>query len=609
MSRKRPRIEGINTFGNSEEKGTGDVPATSIYSTYPLESTILLDMGNVATGSACIGKVDSISMNASVSSGSELFQYNRYFWNKDIFTFNYSNCLGMVAIAHHYKDFNTRVGKTWFVFYPIFLPRVALATYQAVTTGLDLTHDPAKRKYLIADLLYYLNGCFTSYNYDTLPTSVADGVLFEAYPPQFPLQGGPSLYAYNIKGFLERPTANNPEFPIFQDAKQPPLKWVYMSSNSQIGLVRNPAYWNNTSPGALALDQDIAFQIVTPEEFMFRGPGNIANEILSSVIVAGTVGYISRATVNVGVNSTFDNSSANTTNYEKGWCSQGCYATGFGQSTRNSTPDHIVFSDVYGTQENREALFAQTRFPLSDSWIPHDTIDEFETWAKGNLLERYFVFAKKICSLLPSRFYTVDSDILTRDQRMQPVSNNILLGVSSVMGLEYMDLNYTRTRVDSTAADDTCVNHLNPFYTIQSVDLYMRDEFGGYLQNYRSPSNFPMRFSDGNDPYTSAQSNYEHYSGDYLFKAIEGADCFENGKFLIPAWLAALNPNTSGGNTQPLISSFSTYMVQALYGLFHCTSGRRSLAGLPTSATIPDNFSPNIPISGNLIHFGRVLGN
>lgn len=425
-NRKRPRIESINTFGNGEHKGSGDTPAESFYSTYPLESTILLDMGGVPTGSTCIGKVDSISMNASVSSGSEVFQYNRYFWNKDIFTFNYSNCLGMVAVAYHYKDFNLKIGKTWFVFYPIFLPRVALATYQAVSSGLDLTHDPVKRKYLIDDLLYYLNGCFTSYNYDTLPDSVTDGVLFEAYPPQFPLQGGPSLYAYNTKGFLVRPTANNSEFPIFQDLVEPPLKWVYMSSNSQIGLVRNPAYWNNIPTGTLSLDQDIAFQIVTPEEFMFRGPGNIGNEIISSVLVAGTAGYQAPARVNVGVNSTYDNSSINMSNYEKGWCSQGCYATGFGQSTMNSTPDHIVFSDVYGTQAERETLFEQTRFPLADVWIPHDTAEEFDVWAKGNLLERYFVFAKKICSLLPCRFYTVDSEILTRDQRMQPVSNNLI---------------------------------------------------------------------------------------------------------------------------------------------------------------------------------------
>ncbi len=611
-SRKRLRIDSINPI--ESVRGT-DSAATTIYTTYPLESTLLLNTGGIASGNSCIGKLESIPMNADISLGSKLFQYNRYFWNKDIFTFNYSNCCAMIAIAFH--QILEGQGITYFLFYPIFLPRTALATYQAVTSGVQLTKDPVKRKALMDDLLYYLNGSFTSFNYDTLrPWPLATWV---DYPPAWKLQGGPSLYGANYKGFLQRPTANNPYFPIFQDngGLEPPLKWIYTSSNNQLGLARNPGYWDQ--PG-IPDGADIAFQIVSPEEFMFRGLNNPTNIITSSVnIPVFGVGFKPKATYNLAVKSTFDNidDTNSESQYEKGWCSQGCYATGFGQSRgKSASSSHIIFSDIYETSEARKTLFEQTCFPPYDAPLAHDST-QFISWASSFQLVRDVVVARKICSLIPTRFYTVASDILTRDQRIRPLSNNPTLSSPSNMCIEYMDLDFIRTKVDSTALNDTVVSHLNPYYSLQSVDLYMKDEFGEFLQNFRGPSGYHLTFSGDlpnvTPPYPSSfLDNYKLYSGDYLLDAIEGGDCFDflnvTGIYVIPGWLAAQNPNTTDGNIQPLIGPFSSYLVQCLYGLFHC-NGMPSLAGPPVPSTIPANFTGSMPISGNLIHFGRVLGN
>lgn len=592
--------------------GGFDEPSHSIYTAPPLESTMLIETGNQATGSDCIGKVDTVAVNASLSSGTRLFQYNRFFWDKDLFTFNLSNCCCFVALAYYINDGASNIG-AYTLFYPIFLPRSSLCTLQSLEKG-NLVENPAKRKYLIDDLLYYLNGAFTSFNYDTLPAPPQ--VVWMAFPPNYKFQGGPSLYAQSYKGFLQRPTANNPLFPFFQDNYPPPVKFIYAGSNNQIALVRNPDFWSSP-PSGLPANADIAFQIVSPDSLFFFGDSNPTNIVLSSVapnVVPNTSLSFSALSVANGGGGYSSSGSVGNTGVqvaERGWCGQGCYATGFAQTRSALYPNQ--FSDAYGDDPRRRVdLFHTTLFPPYQPpfSLPNGDSD-WLTYVQTYRLDRTIVLARKICSLIPSRFFTIESEILTRDQKMMPLSNNPILSTTSIMGVEYLDLNFIRTRADETLSGrvnsklegDTCINHMNPFYSVQSIDLYLRDEFGNYIQNFRTPTGYTVQFSG--DDYVNMTSDITSYSGDFCFSAIEGEASFNNGVYTIPAWLAAMNPNTLGGNTQPLIAPFSTYLSQPAYGLF-TTNGSNKVAS--PGVKLPANFCPNMPYSGNLIHFGRVLG-
>jgi len=574
----------------------------SIYSTYPLESTLLVNTGNADSGSDCIGKIDTVRVNASISSGARLFQYNRYFWNKDIFMTNYSNCCCFVAIAYHHFIASLGQPGSYFSLYPIFLPRTALATYQSLSNGYagSVTQDPVKRKYMIDDLLYYLNGAFTGFNYDTLPAPARETGGLALPTAGYPFQGGPSLYAANACGYLFN-TDNYSEFPIFQNGSsglEPPLKWVYSSSNNQIALIRNPGFWDSPELPVDA-ERDIAFQIVSPEYFFFSAP--YIRYLLDNTFYGGS--FTSPVSLPSTCNSTsnINGGGSHDTDTERGWCSQGAYVTGFGQSDAFSTNERVIFTDVYGTSEARQALFNQTRFPTDTSPIVQSLV-EFREDAKVNLLERYLVVGKKICSLLPSRYFTVSSQVLTRDQKMMPLSNNPALSSPDLMAVEYLDLDRVRTKVDATAVNDTSIVHLNPYYSIQSLDLVMKDEYGSYLQNFRTPSGFTLTYSeDYPNPYVFG------YTGNYIYAGIEGEIGFNNGIFVIPPWLAALNPNTSGGNVEPLIGPFSTYLSQAVYGIFAYRKASR-VSIHDSDAPIPSDFSPNFPNAANMIHFGRVLG-
>lgn len=593
-----------------EENGGDDSSAFTVYAAPPLECTMLIDTGNQNTQNDAIGKIDTIAVNASISSGAKLFQYNRFYWNKDLFTSNYSNCAVFIAIAY-YDGSNLH-----FAFYPIFLPRTALTTYQSIANN-SITSDPTTRSYLINDLLYYLNGAFTGFNYDTY--SNAYPVPFVA-PPTAPLQGGPTLFSQELKGYLSSPTVNNPKFPIFQTAKEPPLKFILVSSSNQIALVRNNEFWKtseNYPSGA-----SIAFQLVNPEYIFALGPNNPTSSFRMK-----TGAVVVNNFINVSIPSVFNETVSSGASFsEKGWTSQGIYMGGFAQGRNKQNP--VQFSDVYGSSSDRLNLFLQTYFPENANPIAIATTSDFLAWAQQNKLETYICVAKKICSLLPARFFCVKSEVLTRDQKMMPLSNNPMIGEPSTLGVEYLTLDCIRTKVDNTVSggdsgggqstvsnllnrpistrvigsNDTPVTHLNPFYSIQSLDLYMQDEFGTYLQNYRSPSGYTLVY---NANFANMSVDFARFSGN-LISIIDGEQAFGNGVFTIPAWLAALNPNTAGGNVNPLFGPFSTYLVQALYGLY--ANYKNIFPSGVQAFQLSSDFAPNIPHSANIIHFGRVLG-
>jgi len=159
---------------------------------------------------------------------------------------------------------------------------------------------------------------------------------------------------------------------------------------------------------------------------------------------------------------------------------------------------------------------------------------------------------------------------------------------------------------------------MNPYYSIQTLDLAITDEWDAAIQNFRAAQNaFILRF----DPFYSPVSPPGlgvAFSGNYVCSYVLGENTFvldNSGGFVanvtsfpIPAWLQALNPLNSVSSPppsqQPLIAPFSTYNSAPLYMLFSYDGSTIKTA----SATIPIELSPSMPYSGNIIHFGRVLG-
>ena len=584
---------------------TTTTTTTTLYTSPPLESTLIFETGE--RPSQCVGSVLSLPLTGSLSSGVKLFQYNRFFWNKDLFSFNYENCCIFVAIAWYR---GTSSEKATFVFYPIYLPRTTIAKIQSLRNNITL--DPKARKLLIDDVLYYLNGAFTGFNFDSSSGSIpAPGI---GYPPQYKLTSGPVLYSHYLKGFLKEPTTNHTNFPIFQSSREPPLKFIYVSSNNQIALVRNEVFWDdddNYPNGA-----SIAFQLITPDSYFLIGD-TTDGEKIASHRGGSTPTIYTNTTKNFFVPSIYNDSDEtfSTSNVENGWCGSGAYGLGFAMSFLKKEK---IYSDVFeGNSYARRELFNKTNWD-TDSNLSFSSTSNFEKWAKDNKLETFIVHATKICSLLPSRFLSVNSNKLTRNQKIAPRSNNPILSNSQTMGIVYLDLDYNRTKLDETQSGEanfkkvgsfTPVHSMNPMFSVQALDLSVSNEWGGVLQNFTIPAGtFELTYANGyqtgSTPLYSSYSSFQ--DGNYI-SLLEGEMGFNNGVFNSPpAWLAALNPNTAGGNTSPLIASFSTYLSQFAYGLFYRKPYNISSGAIQVQ--LPTEFAPNIPKSTNLIHFGRLLG-
>lgn len=573
----------------------------SMYGAPPLESTMMIDTGGKASGANCIGNLTSIPVSASISSGSRIFQYNRFFWNNDLFTFNYESCAVFIAIA--YADYTTGFGN--FTFYPIFLPRGVMTMIQSLQSA--PTYDPTVKMYLVDSLLYYLNGAFTDFGADAFAFPTAESLVV---PPTGYLKSSPSLYSYSYKGYLASPVSHNPLFPIFSnDAVPPPLKFIYQSSNGQIALIRNPDFWGDPS---LSTNKDIAFQYVQPLRDFSLSPGNPANlrtdsDGVSRIIQSSI--YFPDVYTNTGNEN------------HKGWTSRGAFGVGVAPQVSDDLP--FTYSDVYQNNANRLLLFQQTTFPGKNDITTWTSPADFNGFCDDWHLEKYILSSKFICNLLPSRFLTIESDILTRDQKLMPISNNPILARPSLMGIQYLTLDVLRTLKDDTLSgilpsnistgaiggrtngqNDTTVTHLNPMFSMQSLDFELYDEFGSIIENYRSSA------SSYNLPYAGPLGGFglPNIEGNGVFGLFEGEYGFNGDQtstsplFPIPPWLLAQNPSPLVGNVQPLLAPFSTYNAQPLYMLYLNPYSPNPQFNLPT------DFGPNMPISGNIIHFGRVLG-
>lgn len=595
-----------------------DGESLSMYGAPPLESTMMIDTGGKASGQDCIGQLRQIPVTASLSSGSRLFQYNRFFWNNDLFTFNYNSCGIFLAISYFRGPAVVGGnGSNHFLFYPIFLPRSSMTMYQSLQSG--ATFDPKIKRHLVHDLLYYLNGAFTDYGADAYP-SWYNGFQF-MNPPQAVFKSSPTVYAYDGKGWLPSPCSNLSTWPILQSgAMEPPLKWVYVNSTGQIALIRNPIYWNQQA--VQDRRDDIDFNIVSPLEYFTLSPGNPSNLFKSAFGPQPPPTQIGFTCPSVYLNDGNLNL--------KGWCGRGAFSIGFAQDVNPGVMESHTYTDDYIDRAGRIALFNLTRF---------DPVPALYATGFPNS-KKFICMAKFICNLIPSRFMTIESDILTRDQKMIPISNNPDLARPSIMAIQFLSLDSLRTWKDDTLSgqqmsgamtsgasatagggvngiNDTTVIHLNPSYSIQSIDFELRDEWQSIIQNYRSSgSNHNLTFSS-NITFPAGIGGFE-YDGNWIFGYLEDEFSFTSNQsptspiWPIPAWLLPYNPLLSlypttipPASYQPLIAPFCSYNAQPAYMLNDQPPS--TFSGL-FNIILPSDFGPDMPISGNIIHFGRVLG-
>ena len=600
----------LNADGGIEDR------TNCIYGAPALESTMMIATGGIQTGNDCIGALTSIPVNASISSGTRLFQYNRFFWNRDLYSNNFNNCAVMLILSWY--NGITKVANT--MVFPVFLPQTALTTYQSLQSG--ITFEPSVKQRLIDDLLYYLNGMWAG-------NPIADGPLpNNSQPPQQgAYQFGPSFFTYHYKGFLFHPN-NHADFPFFTNSGPPPLKWISLGPNQNIALVKNPDYWF-PSEGPLP-PYDCAFQLVNPDEGFTLSAGNPTNIVMwtdgTGFSLIGNGGSVPSVYRNRG-----------NSNYH-GWCGRGAFSLGFAQG--DDLDNFGAYTDIYGKFVNpvlQDLWVNYTNFVGVEAGISMDGA-EWKQFISDHYLSNYIVVAYFLPNFLPSRYVTVSSDILTRDQKLLTISNSPTLQKPSIMAVQFLTLDAVKTWQDVTLSgtlpsnllqggiggrtngnDDTSVMNMNPFYSIQSLDFGLTDEWEAPIQNFRTKQNsFVLQFSPVYDlPPKGLGLNV---TGNLILSYIMGENSFvldNSGGFTanvttfpIPSWLAALNPLNSISvpppSQQPLIGPFSTYNVQPLYMLFAISSQ----IVLPTSqiVTVPTEFSPSLPYSGNIIHFGRVLG-
>lgn len=551
--------------------------AKSIYAAPALESTLLIEKGGVEDTNP-IGNLPSTSLSAAVSSGTRTFQYNRYFWDKEWFSFDYTNNAIGIAIAYYRAETSSYS----FCIYPIFLPRVAMTLLQSLSNS--PTDDYDSRLLLFRELQYYLNLGFTSYtvgnNYGYIPNG-----------PGFKM--APWVTASDAKGSPYSPLdigriVNNPDFPIFQDGIfSPPIVWGNTGNNFQLGLGINPAY-------DMGNDR-IGFQIITLENYMADSP------FVSDPTFPG--GFQPSNTYYAG----FNNYPAASYGDGKGWCCEGAFATGFGQTASYTTFENeqesvSTYSDIY-TSIERQQLWQATRFPrkgVNSITLPgfiqlckdHKLVSNVGTGGYGG------VQAKFITSMIPYRFFSIESDALTRNQKRPIVSNNPYLTGPGTMAVQFITLDALRTWNDNTVAgqttsagslligsrksgvDDCSVLALDPMQSLQTLDLILKDEWGNILQNYTQLQSYNSADE------ASVMLPMEQFGVDL-------------SSFVVAPWANFVNPIPSANDQSILINQSWWSSAYQFYG-FNPSSQQ--------ATKVPDSFTPNTPRSSTLVHFGRVLG-
>lgn len=551
----------------------------SVYIAPPLESKLILDTGStIATsfsGLNPIGEYKSIPVNGSISSGVRKYQNNHFFWNHDFFTFSYKNCGIGVLLSCYNKIEN----KMYTVIYPIFLPRVCLSLCQKAeeTVSASVKYD------LLKQIVFYLNLGWTCYgNFDKTGS-------FTAMP--LPTYGTPQFYAQDGKGNFTTIGSEivNRFMPVIGegDNLQPPLVWDISSSNMQLCLRWNPLceeidYHKNT---------ELGWSLISLRDFMTSSKWISYRDLGVKPVqffLGNKSGYCKQM-----VNGP-----------DTGWCGQGGYHLGFGVSSLFMKGR---FDDGY-TDEERMNIFARTNLPTISSTPISSSQDFFSFCNQYRLVTKPggVLNGIRIASFLPSRFYLIESDALSRQSQRSIVSNNPVIRQSTI-SIFYNTIFSSNVWKDESKksgnfSSDNSVNHFNPMFSIQSVDLIVKDEWGNIIQNFNNilyPQNEQGGFYN-----ISQLSDIPSNSLFGLNCVVEGGGC-QGGSVPIldyPGWLSSWVPNSDMTNWETIIGNKQWNCNWTPFLLYNPEN--RLFSIFPGN----DSFIPQASIGCNIIHLGRLLG-
>jgi hypothetical protein len=288
-----------------------------------------------------------------------------------------------------------------------------------------------------------------------------------------------------------------------------------------------------------------------------------------------------------------------------GWCSQGAFATGFAQrqyytGNAGQRQNQITYGDIY-TDAERLQLWQATKFPSKS--INSITASQFFQLCKdfklvsntgngtGILLSHF------ITSLIPERFFSVESDALTRNQK-RPISSNNTSLPTSTMAIQFITLDVLRTWEDNTVAgqtssagsilygsrksgvDDCAIVALDPMQSLQIIDIILRDEWGNVLKNYMELNGL------------SPAESYNVMGPFEQFATIPAS-------LSVAAWVLPYNPLPSTNNESILLNESWWSSAYQFYA-FNPAATKLSFTG--------SFFNPSLPRSATFSHFGRVLG-
>lgn len=568
-----------------------------IFGAPPQESLVLTDTGSIssfttnANSKSPIGLQYSIGMNASLSSGVQKYQYNRFFWNKEFFTFNYFNCGVGVVIS----CFNIGQRTKYTVVYPIFMPRTAVSLFQSDAADGKIT--PAKYKEIMQQFVYYLNFMWTSYGNAAKP----QGAQTIGQVPAVLQYSTPAYTASDCKGNFTAPNwiNDNPYMPIIAETvgnDVPPLIWD-LGPNFELTLRINP----DANINLIQSNVIYGIRLISLREYMFEATQVSIKPSPPSPITVAVGG------VNVSANTLYTEPSG-------GWFGMGVHATGFGNFERSDRGGGSVSPYYDGfTDDERVAFFKTTNLP---TFAPNTTsFADFVNYCKLYGLQTGFansVIAKFNAGFIDSRFYTISSDSLTRNAQRSVLSNNPNVPKTTI-GIEYNTLDNVRTWQDRTigvqsnisSGGETPVSRMNPYHSIQSLDFNIFDEFGVFINS----------FNVCQYPKTAGGNTYELISPNVI--GIISANTLQYSSYTIeneawgggplplaaiPAWLLALNPNPDATNGESIFLN-SHWNANVFAWFFYNPS-----YAVGTVYLIPTGTDPATGLSTTVTHFGRLLG-
>ena len=522
--------------------------AAAHYEKPPYETTFLADTGLSSDFSNpyYLGERTILPISASLA-GCRQIQYNKFFWNDNLYTFKTSNNAVGLMIAY----FNPVLSRTYMVVVPFFVPRLTICDTQDITVPMTYY----SHQQLIRQFLFYLNLNFISC-------------------------ANTALLAQDYLGTLSG--SGNPFFPLFSDTSYCPFAFQLAPNGKQI-------LFGPTDTAATAVGEgQFAYQFVPLEKYMFSAQTRILTTDPASghILTSSTPNSSSVVVANLNKPE------------KKGWVYGAPYVSGLGY--------YDVYEKNYDFimgENGVEDLFSMTSFPTTSPSSGPNNLPE--TWSDFALFcSTYslsysgFISFSRICSFLPSRFYLTHSNTLSSKQQRPFVSNNSAICQSDVIGIHLHSLEYQRSYTDETLSggvstrQDSATIRFDPFFTVSQIDLQVTDE-----QNKTIISTYGVDgFSDPKSIASLAADTIEHVFSPSRVLSIPGA------------YLARHPDPVANPDGQTCFSNETILLGVNKQNIFLTPPDGKTVAGGDYYAPIPYTFEAAFPLQNEITHFLRVIG-